>query len=111
MDKPTKDAPRAEWDEYAESINVDPEEYSNKESLIEAVEAELLLRDDDEEEEEEEEEEETDDSEFQFKAPKEHKKSPPEWRRAYDHARSKGNPEKTSILYANSHFQDEEFSA
>ena len=38
-DAPAKSATRAEWDEYAQKLGLDPEEYSSKGELIEAVEA------------------------------------------------------------------------
>ena len=38
-DAPAHSATREEWDEYARSKGLDPEEYGNKEALIEAVEA------------------------------------------------------------------------
>ncbi len=31
------------------------------------------------------------------------------WKKAYDHAVAHGNPEKTATIYADQHFQDEEF--
>lgn len=36
-DRPAQSATRAEWDEYARSQGVDPEEYSSKEDLIAAL--------------------------------------------------------------------------
>lgn len=36
---PAKSATRGEWDEYAASIGIDPEQYSSKDDLIAAVEA------------------------------------------------------------------------
>lgn len=35
--KPWKTATRAEWDEYAKSQGVDPEQYSSKDDLIDAL--------------------------------------------------------------------------
>lgn len=37
--QPAKSATREEWNDYAESIGLDPEEYGSKGELIEAVEA------------------------------------------------------------------------
>lgn len=37
--RPAKSASRAEWDEHAKGLGIDPEEHASKEALIEAVEA------------------------------------------------------------------------
>lgn len=39
QEAPAKSATREEWDGYAESLGVDPEQFSSKDDLIEAIEA------------------------------------------------------------------------
>lgn len=92
-ERPSKDASRSDWDDYAKTLDLNPEDYQNKEALIEAVEAELLLRDD----------------EKKGKYPEGREGASKSWKKAYDHAVAHGNPEKTATLYADQHFQDEEF--
>ena len=110
-ERPNKDASRAEWDDYAKTLDLDPEDYQNKEALIEAVEAELLLRDDDDDDAEDDDTPTAEDVEVPKKGkyPEEYKDASDSWKAAYDHAVSHGNPEKTAIIYANQHLHDEEF--
>jgi hypothetical protein len=116
VEKPNKDATRSDWDEYAQSLGLDPEEYSNKEALVEAVEAEEVAQgidddDDDEPDEKPAKKSKSKKGDFEHSDwPDEFDDSPDTWKRAFSHARSKGNPVKTSVQFANSQHSAEEFS-
>jgi hypothetical protein len=93
MDRPAASATRADWDEYAESLGLDPEEYGNKDDLIAAV--------------DDAEEAGGTDSSVESKAERSDA-----WQAAYDHALSiPGNTEKTAAIFADQNFQTDEFSA
>lgn len=94
MERPAASASRADWDEYAQSLDIDPEEYSNKDDLIAAVDAEEALTGVS-----------NDDDDAEAKSERS-----PAWRKAYEHALSiEGNTEKTAAIFADQNFQTEEF--
>jgi hypothetical protein len=111
-ERPNKDATRLEWDAYASTLDLDPEEYPNKEALIEAVDAaeEADAADpDDVEPEDDTPAADAVDVPEKGQYPEGREKASKSWKAAYDHAVAHGNPEKTATLYADQHFQDEEF--
>lgn len=91
MGRPLASATRGEWDEYAESLDLDPEEYSTKEDLIAAVNAE---------------EEASELLDTGAVDEEEARERSPQWKRAFAHAKAHGNPDKTATLYANSAHRD-----
>lgn len=113
MDRPTKDQSRGLWDDYASSLGLNPDDYSNKDDLIEAVDAA-------------EESGATSDDTAPVTPPgpapedlaqKAEKGSYPagyedakaSWKKAYDHAAKHGNTVKTSIVFADGNHDTEEF--
>lgn len=135
-DRPTKDASRGDWDDYAQSLGLNPDEFSNKDALIEAVEAEEVASavDDDEDGEKGNYDsaitrEDLGDPEAAINAdtlgegrpldvtpgkagsyPKGYEDATDGWKAAYDHAVKSGNPEKTAIVFADINCDNEEFS-
>ncbi len=116
MDRPAKDASRADWDEYATSLNLNPDEYSNKEALIEAADAAEEAQPADAEGGPVDEAQDVpvpgDEVEVGKKGdyPDGYEDASDGWKAAYDHAVSHGNPSKTAVVFADINHDAEEFS-
>jgi hypothetical protein len=137
MDRPSKDASRGDWDKYAKSLDLNPDEYSNKEALIEAVEAEEVASAVDGEDGEDgnfdsaitREDLDAGEPEAAINAdtlgegkpldvtpgkkgkyPDGYEDATDGWKAAYDHAVSFGNPEKTAIVFADINCDNAEFN-
>lgn len=123
MDRPVKDASRSDWDEYGVFLGLNPDEYANKEALIEAADAAEKEIDDlagpDPDADGGPVDQASDVPVPGDEVEKGRKGDYPEgyedasdgWKAAYDHSVSHGNPPKTSIVFADIHHDSEEFSA
>lgn len=131
MERPVKDASRSEWDEYGKYLGLNPDEYPNKEALIEAAdaaEADIDALAGPAEDDEAEGPADPDaggpvDQAADVPVPGDEVKvgktgDYPEgyedasdgWKAAYDHAVSHGNPSKTAVVFADINHDNEEFS-
>jgi hypothetical protein len=118
VDRPVKDASRSEWDEYGKYLGLNPDEYANKDALIDAADAaeeelDALAGPDPDAGGPVDELGEAPPPEVtpgkEGKYPEGYEDASDSWKAAYDHAVSHGNPSKTAVVFADINHDSEEF--